>query len=162
MNGFTWEMHSSLNRTNVLVIGGGVIGVCCAYYLAMAGRDITLAEPQQDGIKLGGSRRGQNGLDTHPGAVNRVLELLQTCTNLSGLKLIFKCTQGTLNLVYLTIDYSLSFTWQGTPPLLGSMPAVATASNEKRGDPSRSWWEKLAFWRCSFPRQYEPPLSCRI
>ena len=47
MNGFTGEMHSSLNRTDVLVIGGGVIGVCCAYYLAMAGRDVTLVEKSE-------------------------------------------------------------------------------------------------------------------
>ncbi|HWU40412.1 MAG TPA: FAD-dependent oxidoreductase, partial [Candidatus Acidoferrum sp.] len=33
-----------MSRSHAVVIGGGVIGVCSAYYLARAGRDVTLVE----------------------------------------------------------------------------------------------------------------------
>ncbi|MEK7788235.1 MAG: FAD-dependent oxidoreductase, partial [Chloroflexota bacterium] len=40
-------------RSDVLIIGGGVIGVCAAYYLAERGRQVTLVE--QGGIAAGSS-----------------------------------------------------------------------------------------------------------
>ncbi len=32
-------------KTDTLIIGGGVIGVCVAYFLAEAGRSVTLRRP---------------------------------------------------------------------------------------------------------------------
>lgn len=46
-------------QTDVLIIGGGVIGVCCAYFLAAAGRTVTLVE--KDKI-CAGSSYGNAGL----------------------------------------------------------------------------------------------------
>ena len=41
---FSDEDSVSVGDTEVLIIGGGVIGVCCAYYLALAGRRVLLLE----------------------------------------------------------------------------------------------------------------------
>ena len=50
---------SESNHTEILVIGGGVIGVCAAYYLAQAGQQVTLLE--KDEI-CAGSSYGNAGL----------------------------------------------------------------------------------------------------
>ena len=42
----------------VIVVGGGVIGVCCAYFLAKAGADVTLVERDEIG---GGASFGNAG-----------------------------------------------------------------------------------------------------
>jgi len=46
-------------KRDVLVIGGGVIGVCTAYYLAQMGREVTLLEQEEIGS---GSSQGNTGL----------------------------------------------------------------------------------------------------
>ena len=38
-----------MKKTDVLIIGGGVIGVCTAYYLAMQGREVTIVEKGEVG-----------------------------------------------------------------------------------------------------------------
>ena len=51
---------SNLGRdVDVLVIGGGVIGVCAAYYLAQSGRSVTLVERDEIGA---GASYGNSGL----------------------------------------------------------------------------------------------------
>jgi D-amino-acid dehydrogenase len=52
-------MPNSTSPTDVLIIGGGVIGVCTAYYLAEAGRSVTLIE---QGDIAAGSSYGNAGL----------------------------------------------------------------------------------------------------
>jgi len=47
------------NDTEVLVIGGGVVGVCCAYYLCKSGRRVTVVEK---GDICSGSSYGNAGL----------------------------------------------------------------------------------------------------
>jgi glycine/D-amino acid oxidase-like deaminating enzyme len=37
-------MNASNHQTELLIIGGGVIGVCAAYYLTEQGRSATLVE----------------------------------------------------------------------------------------------------------------------
>ncbi len=67
------------DRTDVLIIGGGVIGVCCAYYLLKQGATVTLLE--QDEVSSGSSW-GNGGwlVPSHglplarPGAVMRGLK----------------------------------------------------------------------------------------
>ena len=65
----------------VIVVGGGVIGVCCAYFLAKAGADVTLVERDEIG---GGASFGNAGTIAaghpplnKPGRIRRsILELL--------------------------------------------------------------------------------------
>jgi D-amino-acid dehydrogenase len=52
-------LHSSENNTDILIIGGGVIGICAAYYLAKRGRKVTLIEKAEIGA---GSSYGNAGL----------------------------------------------------------------------------------------------------
>jgi len=52
-------LHGSENKTDILIIGGGVIGVCSAYYLAKRGRKVTLIEKEEIGA---GSSYGNAGL----------------------------------------------------------------------------------------------------
>ena len=47
------------SHTEILVIGGGSIGVCSAYYLSASGRDVTLVEK---GEKCSGCSYGNGGL----------------------------------------------------------------------------------------------------
>jgi D-amino-acid dehydrogenase len=47
------------NRTDILIIGGGVIGVCAAYYLVARGREVTVIDQAEIGS---GSSYGNAGL----------------------------------------------------------------------------------------------------
>jgi D-amino-acid dehydrogenase len=38
--------RNEVHTTKVLVLGGGVIGTCCAYYLARAGHEVEVIERQ--------------------------------------------------------------------------------------------------------------------
>lgn len=66
-------------RNDVLILGAGVIGLSCAYYLARAGRDVTLLDQGRPGC---GSSHGNCGTITpshapplaKPGAVRMALE----------------------------------------------------------------------------------------
>jgi D-amino-acid dehydrogenase len=69
-------------RADVVVIGGGAVGVCCAYELARAGRDVVLLERGELGS---GSSHGNAGLVTTsaatpvaaPGTVGQALRWLR-------------------------------------------------------------------------------------
>jgi D-amino-acid dehydrogenase len=52
-------MSRNADRTDVVVIGGGIVGVCAAYFLAWAGRDVVLLEKDEVGA---GSSYGNAGL----------------------------------------------------------------------------------------------------
>jgi D-amino-acid dehydrogenase len=64
-------------ETEVLVIGGGVVGASCAYYLASAGRAVTLIEREDSICPVEASSYGNAGLimpgDVHPVPVPGVL-----------------------------------------------------------------------------------------
>jgi D-amino-acid dehydrogenase len=53
------EKVDGAGRADVLIIGGGVVGLCSAYYLLRAGRSVTLVEQAQLGA---GSSTGNAGL----------------------------------------------------------------------------------------------------
>jgi D-amino-acid dehydrogenase len=48
--------------SDVLVLGGGIIGVSCAYYLARAGREVTLIERDEAVCPVGASSYANAGL----------------------------------------------------------------------------------------------------
>ena len=52
------DNSGNIHNTDVLVVGGGVIGVCSAYYLAKTGRSVTLIE---QGDICSGSSYGNAG-----------------------------------------------------------------------------------------------------
>jgi D-amino-acid dehydrogenase len=64
-------------ETEVLVIGGGVVGTSCAYYLAQAGREVTLIEREDSICPVEASSYGNAGLimpsDVYPVPVPGVL-----------------------------------------------------------------------------------------
>ena len=70
-----------VEKRDVLVIGGGVIGVCIAYYLVQKGREVTILEQGEIGS---GSSFGNTGLIVpghsiplaHPGALGQGLKWL--------------------------------------------------------------------------------------
>ena len=45
-------------RSDVLVIGGGPVGLCCAYYLLRSGRKVTLLDAQEIGKGSGAGNAG--------------------------------------------------------------------------------------------------------
>jgi D-amino-acid dehydrogenase len=47
------------NHTDILVVGGGVIGLACAYYLARSGRSVRIIEQETMGA---GASHGNCGL----------------------------------------------------------------------------------------------------
>jgi D-amino-acid dehydrogenase len=51
-------------RTEVLVIGGGIVGVSCAFYLTRAGHEVTLIEREEAVCPIGASSYGNAGLIT--------------------------------------------------------------------------------------------------
>ena len=51
-------------ETEVLVIGGGIVGTSCAFYLARAGRTVTLIEREDSICPVGASSFGNAGLIT--------------------------------------------------------------------------------------------------
>jgi D-amino-acid dehydrogenase len=68
------------SQTHVVVVGGGVIGVCCAYYLAKRGASVTLLERDQIGV---GASYGNAGTVapghapiTKPGRVKQALQFM--------------------------------------------------------------------------------------
>ena len=58
-------------ETEVLVIGGGIVGTSCAFYLAQAGRQVTLIEREDSICPVDASSYGNAGLitpsDVYPG-----------------------------------------------------------------------------------------------
>ncbi len=76
-----WSTMEMQYRTDVLVIGGGVIGLACAYYLAASGRQVHLLEQETVGW---GASHGNCGLLffsdlpplCQPGAVKAIRHLL--------------------------------------------------------------------------------------
>jgi D-amino-acid dehydrogenase len=68
------------SQPNVVVVGGGVIGVCCAYYLAKRGANVTILERDQIGA---GASYGNAGTVapghapiTKPGRVKQALKFM--------------------------------------------------------------------------------------
>jgi D-amino-acid dehydrogenase len=53
-----------VDETEVLVIGGGIVGTSCAFYLARAGVAVTLIEREDSICPVGGSSYGNAGLIT--------------------------------------------------------------------------------------------------
>ena len=70
-------------KTDVLIIGGGVIGVCSAYYLQRAGREVTLVEA---GEVCAGSSYGNAGLVVP----SHSIPLAEPGAVMKGLKWMFK------------------------------------------------------------------------
>jgi D-amino-acid dehydrogenase len=68
---------SAATRTEVLVIGGGIVGVSCAYYLARSGREVALIEREDSICPTEASSYGNAGLimpsDPYPVPVPGVL-----------------------------------------------------------------------------------------
>jgi D-amino-acid dehydrogenase len=40
-------------HTDVLIIGGGIVGLACAYYLIKAGKQVRIIEQDKNGIYTG-------------------------------------------------------------------------------------------------------------
>ena len=51
-------MNSQLNKSDVIVIGGGIIGICASYYLQKSGKKVILLDQNQVGK---GSSYGNTG-----------------------------------------------------------------------------------------------------
>ena len=89
---------SNMGRdADVLVIGGGVIGVCAAYYLAQSGRSVTLVERDEIGA---GASYGNSGLLVPSHAV----PLAAPGVMLKGIKWMFNSTSP----FYIKPRFSLS------------------------------------------------------
>ncbi|MEM6533511.1 MAG: FAD-dependent oxidoreductase [Myxococcota bacterium] len=48
-----------MTKTDVVVIGGGAVGLCCAWYLRQAGREVTVVEAGTIGV---GASAGNAGM----------------------------------------------------------------------------------------------------
>ena len=80
--------HNTSNHSDILVVGGGVIGLACAYYLARSGRSVRIIEQESMGA---GASHGNCGLIfvsdlpplCVPGAIRH--ELIRTLRGISPL-----------------------------------------------------------------------------
>ena len=84
-------------QTEILVIGGGVIGLACALYLAEAGRGVQLIEQESIGS---GASRGNCGLLFF----SEILPLCQASTARGELGRCMRCDSP----LYIPLDFNFS------------------------------------------------------
>lgn len=58
----------------VVVVGGGVVGLCCARELALGGAEVTVVERDRCGGRLAAQRRADSALFVHPSRRPRLYE----------------------------------------------------------------------------------------
>ena len=71
----------SAERDQIVIVGGGVIGAACAYYLAKSGRQVTIVEAGEFGKQCSHANCGlvcpSHALPlTEPGAVGKTIRSL--------------------------------------------------------------------------------------
>src|SRR5690242_7380450 len=102
------------NRTDVVIIGGGLAGLTAAVYLAQAGKSVTLYEKSAD---LGGRAATQNHADYHfnrgihalytGGAAEAVLKELKVHYSGNSPKGIYALKQGKLHIAPINLPTML-------------------------------------------------------